>query len=489
MKSSNYKLFSVYWIITLLPFLVVVGVIWMENVWLPLAILMPVTIIFTYYFFRKRVFAPLSQIISVGNALSVGDVSTKILEEGEGELGQIAQALNQTIHYQSRLYDFALQLGDGKYDASYEISGEKDQLGLALTQMRDRLQKVSKEEKARSWANEGLAKFSEILRANDTDLSQLADEFIRQLIRYLNANQGVVFVLEEEESEQALNMVGCYAWGRKKFAEKKLKIGEGLAGQAALEKDTIYMTEIPADYVQITSGLGGANPRCVLIVPLIINEELQGVVELASFQQMEAHEIAFVQKVAENFAATLSSARTNARTQRLLDESMKMTENLRSQEEELRQNSEELQATQESLQEKLKEAKDEMQAQIRVIENERKKNMAVLEGCVDGIIVFNKEGLIEFVNKAAEEIWGFQKEQVFQKEIQQFIPIQIEERKTGFTASYVNGHKKEIDVRTEITAHNFQGEEMSVLLTLTTAVVENEPTFTIFTQKISVELF
>lgn len=488
MKLLSYKLLSVYWIITLPPLALTLVVVFGGNTLLLLSVLTPLTVLFTYYLFKKRVLSPVHKLLAAGEALSCGDVSNKIEGGGSDELGQIASAINQTISNQSKLYDFALQMGDGKYDASYEILSEKDQLGLALTHMRDRLQKVSKEEKARSWANEGLAKFSEILRANDTGLHQLADEFIRQLIRYLNANQGVVFVLEEEE-EPVLNMVGCYAWGRKKFTEKKLKVGEGLAGQAALEKDTIYMTEIPADYVQITSGLGGANPRCVLIVPLIINEELQGVIELASFQQMEAHEIAFVQKVAENFAATLSAARTNARTQRLLDESMKMTENLRSQEEELRQNSEELQATQESLQEKLKEAKEEMQAQIRVIENERKKNMAVLEGCVDGIIVFNKEGLIEFVNKAAEEIWGFQKEQVFHKEIQQFIPIQIEERKTGFTASYVNGHKKEIDVRTEITAHNFQGEEMSVLLTLTTAVVENEPTFTIFTQKISVELF
>lgn len=488
MRLSRFKLSVIYWLFTLPHLALILMAILLENKIVLFAFSIPLGFFLSYFVYKKSVIQPLDHILQASEAMSQGDLTVRIETTHHTELGLLGNSLNRILENQSRLYEFALQLGEGNYKSEYKVSSERDQLGFALTHMRDQLQKVSLADKSRSWANEGIAKFSEILRANDKPLKQLSDEFISQLVKYMKANQGAVFALEEGE-EKLLKMVSCYAWERKKFQEKTLHIGQGLVGQAAIEKSTLYLTHIPNEYTQITSGLGGANPKSILIVPLLSNDEVHGVIELASFNEFDANEISFVEKLAENFGSTLATSRVNAHTQYLLDESRKMTEHLRSQEEALRQNAEELNATHESLQEKLREAKEEMLAQIKVIENERKKNLAVLEGCVDGIMVFNKNGKIEFVNKAAEEIWGFHKEDVLDKEIQKFIPIQIEQLHTGYMASYVNGYKREIDVRTEITAHNFQGEEMSVLLTLTKAMIEEEPTFTIFTQKISVELF
>jgi transcriptional regulator with GAF, ATPase, and Fis domain len=138
--------------------------------------------------------------------------------------------------------------------------------------------------------------------------------------------------------------------GTKKFQNHKIYRGEGLAGQAWQEGDIVYLTEVPQNYIKITSGLGDANPTSVLIVPLKVNDQIFGVVEIASFSLFQDFEMEFVQKIAESIASTISSVKINARTQHLLEESQEMTEQMRAQEEEMRQNMEELQATQEEMQ-------------------------------------------------------------------------------------------------------------------------------------------
>ncbi|NJK86773.1 MAG: PAS domain S-box protein, partial [Bacteroidales bacterium] len=116
-----------------------------------------------------------------------------------------------------------------------------------------------------------------------------------------------------------------------------------------MKEKSIYITRIPDSYVKITSGLGLTNPKCILITPLISNDELYGVLEIASLELIKEYEINFVERVAETIASTISSVRTNVKTARLLSESRERAQAISSQEEEMRQNMEELQATQEEL--------------------------------------------------------------------------------------------------------------------------------------------
>jgi transcriptional regulator with GAF, ATPase, and Fis domain len=135
--------------------------------------------------------------------------------------------------------------------------------------------------------------------------------------------------------------------------------GQGLAGQCALEKETIYLAEVPADYVHITSGLGQAPPRTILVVPLLHNGDVYGVLEMASFQAFAPHQVAFVEKVAESIAGALANIAVNDQTRRLLEQSQQLAESMKSQEEELRQNQEELQATQEEMRRRQEELERE----------------------------------------------------------------------------------------------------------------------------------
>jgi GAF domain-containing protein len=146
-----------------------------------------------------------------------------------------------------------------------------------------------------------------------------------------------------------LDLVSLFAFDIKKFETQKIKPGQGILGQTFLEKETTYLTDLPEEYIRITSGLGGARPKCILIVPLKVDTEVYGLVELASFNEMAKHEIAFVEKLGETIASTLASVRSTHRQKLLIEQFQQQTEQMRAQEEEMRQNMEELQATQEEV--------------------------------------------------------------------------------------------------------------------------------------------
>jgi PAS domain-containing protein len=128
-----------------------------------------------------------------------------------------------------------------------------------------------------------------------------------------------------------------------------LRKGEGLAGQTWREGRVRLLTEVPEDYIRITSGLGEAPPRSLLIAPMMLNEETFGIIELASFNEFLPHQVEFIRRVGENIASTLSILQNNARNESLLREAQEYSGQLAAQEEEMRQNMEELQATQEEM--------------------------------------------------------------------------------------------------------------------------------------------
>jgi PAS domain-containing protein len=273
-------------------------------------------------------------------------------------IGTKTDTLAQIVEKDTQRNKTLITLVDEIKKGNFEVSNgfdKKDQLITSILDLRDSLKTSSNEEgirknedEQRHWVAQGLAKFGEILRANNDDMAELSYNIISQLVKYIGANQGGLYLLtENEESQKVYEMKACYAYERRKFVDKFINLGEGLVGACAKEGKTVNLKKVPDSYLSITSGLGHANPKFLLLVPLKFNEETHGVLEIASFNEFTPHAVEFIEKVAESIASTIANVKINIRTAMLLRDSQEQAEMLASQEEEMRQNMEELQATQE----------------------------------------------------------------------------------------------------------------------------------------------
>ena len=294
--------------------------------------------------------------------------------------------------------EFANHIANADFDVEYKVK-EDDEMGNALMNMRKNLMEGAERERNEKFMNVGIAEISNIIRDNKTGLADLSYEVISYLVKYLGANQGGMFVIKEEENEKYLELLGCYAFERKKFLTKRVGIGQGLVGQCVLEKETIYMTEIPEHYINITSGLGTAIPRNLVIVPLKNDQVIEGVIEIASFKKIEPHQIEFLEKLGETIAASITNTRINERTQSLYQNSQEQAEQLRSQEEEMRQNMEELTATQEEMRRSTFSLERRMEAIY-------KNGTAFVEFDIHGNILDADDSFCQMVKYAPQELKG-----------------------------------------------------------------------------------
>ena len=344
-------------------------------------------LVFLVVFITKNLTSSIKSTTKALHKLAVGDTESieNLNIKTNDELEDMAESLNQVVDGIRKSENFALSIGKGEFETDFHTLGSKDRLGDALIQMRDSLvesQKVESKRKAeeelRNWATEGIAKFGDILRKDQNNMKSLGYNIMSNLIDYLKVNQGALFVINNDNEEDVyFSMVTAIAYGRDKYMKKDIRVGEGLVGRCIYEKKTIYLTEVPEDYVKITSGLGTANPRCILIVPCILNDEMFGVIEIASFNELKPYEIEFVEKLGESIASTVSSVKVTEKTAKLLQASQLQREDLTSQEEELRQNLEEMQATQEDLRRQMEEN--------TTMREELAKEQALMDSLMDNV--------------------------------------------------------------------------------------------------------
>ena len=350
--------------------------------------------------------APIRTITRYLKIMAKGELDNvkKTESNRKDELGEMTNAMNMLADSLKEKTKFAEQIGNGELDADIKLLSENDTLGKALVTMRDNLKNAKKleaeykiEDEKRQWANKGYAFFAELLRKNNENLEALGNEIIKNVVKYVDANQGGLFLQDKDEKDY-LNLVSAYAYDRRKYLESKIEKGEGLVGTCYIEAQKIYLTDIPDNYVNITSGLGDANPTSLLLVPLKNEEEVIGVIEIASFKEFEDYQIEFIEKIASTIASTILTVENNERTKFLLEQTNQQAEEMRSQEEEMRQNMEELIATQEESEKKSAEANGLFSA----------LNTAnyVVECTADGEIVFVSDSFLQFLDISAVIITG-----------------------------------------------------------------------------------
>jgi methyl-accepting chemotaxis protein len=273
--------------------------------------------------------------------------------------------LEQQLQTMKVNIQFSDSISQGNLNVDYPAVNP-DRLGQSLLNMRDSLADAATREERERFSTTGLARISEIMRLHASSLELLCEHIVIEVVKYMKANQGAIFMtFDSGTTNEHLKLMSCRAWDRKKYLEKTIKPGQGLVGQAIVEKQTIFLTAVPPNYITISSGLGEANPSCILIIPLKYEEEIVGAIELAAFKPFKDYEIDFMEKMAHSIASTMVTTQNNQRNKELLVQARELTEQLKAQEENIRLNMEEMQASQEEIIRKEKEISNLLAESLR----------------------------------------------------------------------------------------------------------------------------
>ncbi len=347
----------------------------------------------------------LYKILNFTKKLETGEKPDKLHIFSGDEFQDISEGLNNYLDQQEAKILFLKTIGKGD-EISTPSLNKSDVLGHELTVMADRLNKVrqeekirQEEEKKRSWKTDGIAQFAEILRSERENVLELSFNIIQKLVTYLKIEMGTLFLTSTmEDEEQILESLASYAYDRRKYLKKTFKFGEGLPGTCALEKEKIYIDEVPEDYADVISGVGQTKPRYVLLVPMKIEEEIFGILELASFRELQEFELEFVDELAESIASTLAGVKTNEKTAALLKQSQKQAEQLLHQEDEMKINVKELEKAQEESRKK--------ESEITGILNAMNESSLVAEFDMNGRFFKVNDKFLFLLESPKEQILG-----------------------------------------------------------------------------------
>ena len=304
-----------------------------------------------------------ASIVNINNklaGLSLGIISKNSNDRKviESEITDLNGALDNLFDSLQASVDFAGEIGKGNLNAEYHLLSDDDTLGASLITMQNSLIEAKKEEDKkkllddqRNWVTHGLANFGEIIRQDNDNVEDFAMNLLSQLLKYVDVVQGAIYFKKEDpySDEMKFENKAAIAYGKQIMIENaEVTAKDGIFGRSIDEMKCIYLEDIPDSYVTFTQGKKEAQkPRNLLVVPMIVNDEIFGIMELVSYNHIEQYKIEFIEKLCENIASVVSSVNTNIHNAHLLEQSNEQAEELSQHEEEMRQNLEEMQATQE----------------------------------------------------------------------------------------------------------------------------------------------
>ena len=301
-----------------------------------------------------------------GEPAEVADITGQIEEgnldiEVEGGTGILASvgAMAATLKDVARQ---ANVIASGDYAADVTPRSEKDELGIALQTMTRALRDNRDETRKQDWLKTGIARLNEAM-SGDPEIDTLASRVISEMATYLDAQVGALYLAQDGDSRE-LSLMGSYAYTKRKNLSNVFQPGEGLVGQAALEKQQILLKNVPEDYVKVTSGLGERIPRFICVTPFLYEERVKGVVEIGTLSEMDEKQMEYLSQAMTALAIAVESAEGRTRLAQSLEESQRQAEELQTQQEELKTANEEL----EEQTQRLKESEEKLKAQQEEME-------------------------------------------------------------------------------------------------------------------------
>ena len=294
-----------------------------------------ILIVILFLFIKNTFLKPVNSIENVIDDLTEGKTNIEINTDDKNEFSEIYSKLNKLNYKISEISDFVNHLVKDNYEIQFKDNNKQNILELSLIKLRNKLKeniKLNKtrqeEEHMRQWFADGQAKFNDILRESSSGMKTLAEASLTNLVKFFNAAQGGFFILNDEDQPPYLELTSAFAYDRIKALTKTINLGDGLVGMCALEKNTIWLNNVPEGYMEIESGLGESPPTNILIIPVKTDENLLGVIEIASFNEFNKNEVQFIENIAEDIASTLETTKISDRTSELLEESQKKSDEL-----------------------------------------------------------------------------------------------------------------------------------------------------------------
>jgi HAMP domain-containing protein/GAF domain-containing protein len=225
----------------------------------------------------------------------------------------------------------AVTKGDLTRSITVEASGEVEELKNNINEMIRNLRDQTSKNTEQDWLKTNLARFSRMLQG-ERDLSTVSNLVLSELAPLIDAQHAVFYVSDrDDEGRMVLNLAASYAFDSRKQHATQFQVREGLIGQCAYEKSRILLTNVPKDYVQVSSGLGQAPPACMIVLPALFVGEVKAVIVLSTFCEFNETQQQFLDQLMESIGIVLSTIAANLRTVGLLKQSQLLTSELQAQ--------------------------------------------------------------------------------------------------------------------------------------------------------------
>ena len=236
----------------------------------------------------------------------------------------------------------AVTKGDLTRHITVEAQGEVAALKDNINEMIRNLKETTLKNSEQDWLKTNLAKFSRMLQGQ-RDLSTVGRLILSELVPVVSAQQAVFYILDSNREPATLSLLASYADRGQTTIGSQLALGEGLVGQCAIEKQKLLISNMPPDYIRISSALGDARPQNIIVLPVIFEGQVKGVLELASLEKFSSTHQTFIDQLTESIGIVLNTIEANMRTEDLLKQSQSLAHELQTRQEELQNTNEELQ--------------------------------------------------------------------------------------------------------------------------------------------------
>jgi len=303
-------------------------------------------------------------------SIGKGEFPAKLDIHFKDEIGEMNESMGKVIDSFKEIVSQANVIAAGDYSSDIALRSDEDELGIALQKMSGSLRTAKEENKRNNWIKTGQSELDNQMRG-EQNIEKLCRNIVTFISKYLKAEIGTLYMCNEDGM---FRLLASYAYKARKNLSNEFKLGEGLVGQAALEKQSIILKNVPDDYIYVTSGLGEKKPNNIIVTPFIYNEKVTGVLEIGSFNDLSELQMHFLEGISDGIAIAMNSAQARTQLAGSFEQTKQQAEELEATNEELKQQTEALQRSEEQLktqQEELQVANEELEEKTQFLEKQK----------------------------------------------------------------------------------------------------------------------